>query len=190
LVFENTVIDGTGTWGVNAVSGSKGNVTFANLIIRNAGIENVYNPTPAGENGLSFAYPESWNEYCTYMPVLNGELSVTGKSTSTVSLDWEDAESSIEIDKYIVLWPGQVRQLAGGTTSLTVAGLSANTVYTFKVFAIDIYGNQSNILSVSEKTNAAGTYTPPAAPSAPPASETIETKVENGVASVSKPAKQ
>ncbi|MGI6622267.1 MAG: CBM35 domain-containing protein [Acetivibrionales bacterium] len=189
LVFENTVIDGTGTWGVNAVSGSKGNVTFANLIIRNAGIENVYNPTPAGENGLSFAYPESWNEYCTYMPVLNGELSVTGKSTSTVSLDWEDAESSIEIDKYIVLWPGQVRQLAGGTTSLTVAGLSANTVYTFKVFAIDIYGNQSNILSVSEKTNAAGTYTPPAAPSAPPASDTIETKVENGVASVSKQAK-
>lgn len=183
MVFENTVIDGTGTWGVNAVSGSKGNVIFGNLIIRNAGIENVYNPTPAGENGLSITYPGSWNEYYTYAPLWpeNSEITVTGKGTYSISLDWDAVTSSAAIDKYVVLWPGHVRQLDGETTSLTATGLAANTVYIFKVFAVDTYGNQSTALSISEKTNALGTYTPPATP---PASSAIETTVENGTAVV------
>ncbi|NLU51317.1 MAG: hypothetical protein GXX10_00380, partial [Clostridiaceae bacterium] len=154
LVFENNVIDGTGTWGINGVSGSKGNAVFANTIVRRAGIENEYKPG----NEIVFSYPNNWKAYDSYVPQWpeDSTLTVSGISSGSVTLSWPNAVSDVELYEYVVIWDGQVRKVSKNTTTLAATGLSSNTAYEFEIYAVDIYGNRSGVLKANATTGASG----------------------------------
>lgn len=43
VLLENLVIDGTGTWGINASNGVTGSVSYSNLLVRNAKVGRLFN---------------------------------------------------------------------------------------------------------------------------------------------------
>ncbi|MGG1554212.1 Ig-like domain-containing protein [Paenibacillus ferrarius] len=72
----------------------------------------------------------------------SGQLMITAKDTTSVSLAWSGASDNIGVMKYRVYKDGQeVATVAG--TSYTVDGLSSDTAYTFQVQAGDAAGNWS-----------------------------------------------
>ncbi|MBK1811743.1 carbohydrate-binding protein [Clostridium sp. YIM B02505] len=71
ISFDNTVIDKTGTWGINFTGDSKGSVEFNNLIVRDAKIGNLFNGA-----GVNFSY--KINKLSS--PILNKVISILNKS--------------------------------------------------------------------------------------------------------------
>ncbi|TWJ21453.1 discoidin domain-containing protein [Micromonospora endolithica] len=90
-------------------------------------------------------------------PTAPGNLAVTGRTATSVSLAWTAATDPDGIAGYRVRRDGQ--QVASVTgTSATVAGLSPATAYTFTVVALDTAG------TVSAPSNAVTVTTDAAAP--------------------------
>jgi chitodextrinase len=76
-------------------------------------------------------------------PTAPGNLTVTGKTTTTVSLSWTASSDDTGVVGYDVRQGSAVVGSPGGT-SYTVTGLSPNTSYTFSVVARDNAGNLSS----------------------------------------------
>ncbi|WP_018752465.1 glycosyl hydrolase family 18 protein [Paenibacillus sanguinis] len=78
----------------------------------------------------------------TVPPTAPGNLSVTGKTSTTVSLSWEAATDNVGVAAYEVY---NGNQLAASVSDLTatISGLTPSTSYTFTVVAKDAAGNSS-----------------------------------------------
>jgi hypothetical protein len=92
----------------------------------------------------------------TQAPSVPGGLTVTGHSSSSVSLSWSASTDNVGVTGYEVYQGSSLATTVTGT-SATVSGLSASTAYTFKVRATDAAGNLSAFGStVSATTDASG----------------------------------
>jgi parallel beta-helix repeat protein len=95
----------------------------------------------------------------TQAPTTPSNLSVTSKSTTTVSLTWAASTDNVGVSAYDVYRGATV---AGTTaaTSLQITGLTPNTSYSFTVKARDAAGNASaasNTVSVTTDASSGGT---------------------------------
>ena len=95
-------------------------------------------------------------------------LSVTAKTESTVSLNWNSSSDNVGVAGYQVLRnSGIIATLSG--RSYTDTALQANTTYSYRVKAFDDAGNTSSQSSALNVTTSGGTTSPP--PSPPPSSD-------------------
>jgi chitodextrinase len=112
-------------------------------------------------------FGESSGSGDTTAPPAPADLSVTGTSSSSISVEWDAVTDTggSGLDGYAVHVDGsEVQTVAAGTTSATVADLSAETSYTVAVSAVDGAGNESAMTSASATTDAAADTTAPSAP--------------------------
>jgi chitinase len=78
----------------------------------------------------------------TEVPTAPSDLTVVGKTDTTVTLSWKAAMDNVGVDKYQV-FNGSSQVGFTQSTTYTVSGLKANTSYTFTVKAQDAAGNLS-----------------------------------------------
>ncbi len=88
-------------------------------------------------------------------PTAPGNLTVTGKTTNSVSLSWQASTDNVGVTGYQVRQGSAVVATVTGTAH-TVSGLNPNTSYSFTVTAHDAAGNGSG------PSNTATTTTNPA----------------------------
>jgi len=87
----------------------------------------------------------------TQAPSTPANVTVTGVTSSSVSLSWTASTDNVGVTGYDV-YQGTNLALSVTGTSATISGLSAGTAYTFKVAAKDAAGNvspQSTAVSVT-----------------------------------------
>lgn len=90
----------------------------------------------------------------TQAPTAPGGLTSTGKTSSSVSLQWNASSDNVGVTAYDV-YSGSNQVLTVSGTSATVGGLSPSISYTFSVKARDAAGNTSPASnSVTVTTNA------------------------------------
>jgi chitinase len=90
----------------------------------------------------------------TQAPSTPSGLTVTGHTSSSVSLSWSASTDNVGVSGYEV-YQGSSSATTVAGTSATVSGLSASTAYSFKVRAKDAAGNLSAFTStVSATTDA------------------------------------
>ncbi|UFH33224.1 endonuclease [Chryseobacterium sp. C-71] len=95
----------------------------------------------------------------TQAPTVVANLTVSGKTTNSVSLAWSAATDNVAVTSYDVYMNGSLKSNVN-TTSATVTGLNPSTTYNFYIKAKDAAGNASaNSSTVSATTNA-GTTNP------------------------------
>ncbi|MFI1394131.1 PQQ-dependent sugar dehydrogenase [Streptomyces sp. NPDC020681] len=75
-------------------------------------------------------------------PTVPGNLRSPGKTATTVDLAWDASTDNVKVTGYEIYRDGALSGTADSTTT-TVAGLTANTAYKFKVRAYDLKGNKS-----------------------------------------------
>lgn len=78
----------------------------------------------------------------TQAPTAPSNLTVTGKTSSSVSLSWSASDDNAGVTGYDVYANG-IFVISSAVTSVTVTGLSPDTTYTFTVKARDAAGNYS-----------------------------------------------
>lgn len=92
----------------------------------------------------------------TQAPSTPTNVTVTGVTSSSVSLSWTASTDNVGVTGYDV-YQGTNLALSVAGTSATVSGLSAGTAYTFKVAAKDAAGNVSpQSTAVSATTTGGG----------------------------------
>lgn len=93
----------------------------------------------------------------TIAPTAPGNLTVTAKTSSSVSLAWSASTDNVGVTAYEVYNGDQLATTVTGTTA-TISGLAPSTSYTFTVKAKDAAGNSSAASSaVTVMTDPAGT---------------------------------
>ncbi|NEW09766.1 chemotaxis protein [Paenibacillus sp. SYP-B3998] len=95
----------------------------------------------------------------TQAPSVPGNLTVTGKTASSVSLSWNASTDNVGVTSYEV-YNGATLAASVPGTSATVSGLSASTTYTFTVKAKDAAGNQSGVSNTTTATTNNGPTQP------------------------------
>ena len=75
-----------------------------------------------------------------------------------------------------------MKHLSPDTTRFNVTGLSSGSTYAFGLYAEDIYGNKSRMLTAAGTTAPGGSSPDPSEPPLPPVSDTVEAVVQNGIA--------
>ncbi len=98
----------------------------------------------------------------TTVPSAPTGLTVTGKTSSSVSLSWTAATGATGYNVY----ENGTKALSVTGTSATVSGLAASTTFTFAVTATNTAGESAKSASVSATTSAASSPPPPPPPSA------------------------
>lgn len=97
-------------------------------------------------------------------PTAPSNLAGSSQTYSSVSLTWSASTDNVGVTGYNVYQDGTLAAISP-TTSYTVTGLKANTVYSFTVRAIDAAGNLSGASNaVSVRTADSNDHTPPTAP--------------------------
>lgn len=79
----------------------------------------------------------------TENPTVPTNLTITGSSSSTVSLSWTSSTDNIGVTSYDVYVNSAFKSSVSGTTAI-VNGLTPETTYSFYVVAKDTAGNSSN----------------------------------------------
>ncbi|ANW19551.1 PQQ-dependent sugar dehydrogenase [Streptomyces clavuligerus] len=78
----------------------------------------------------------------TEPPTAPSGLRSTGRTATSVDLAWTASTDNVRVTGYEIFRDGAPAETADATTG-TVAGLTANTAYTFTVRAFDLKGNRS-----------------------------------------------
>ncbi|WP_426278939.1 endonuclease [Chryseobacterium sp. S-02] len=95
----------------------------------------------------------------TQAPTTATGLTISGTTTSSISLAWNASTDNVAVTSYNVYMNGSLKTTVS-STSATISGLSASTTYSFYIVAKDAAGNSSaNSSTVSGTT--LGTVTPP-----------------------------
>lgn len=96
----------------------------------------------------------------TQAPTAATALTVSGKTSNSISLAWNASTDNVGVSSYDVYMNGSLKTNAN-STSTTVTGLNPSTTYSFYIVAKDAAGNSSsNSATVSGTTDAGGTTTP------------------------------
>ena len=114
---------------------------------RNPFIDNPYLATviwggPAAQN----TWPDTFNggtSADTEAPSIPVDLTVTGTTSSSVSLSWAASTDNVGVSSYDIYMDAAYKTSVTAT-SATIAGLTSSTVYSFYVVARDAAGNKSN----------------------------------------------
>ncbi len=118
------------------ITGLSASTTYSFYVIAK---DAAVNPSPASNsvNGTTtIAIPDTEN------PSSPTNLTVTGSSSSTVSLSWTASTDNIGVTNYDVFVDAVFKTTVSGTTAL-VNGLAPITTYSFYVVAKDAAGNSS-----------------------------------------------
>ncbi|GAB0156731.1 hypothetical protein CHRYSEOSP005_19980 [Chryseobacterium sp. Alg-005] len=95
----------------------------------------------------------------TQAPTTVTGLSVSGTTSSSISLAWNASTDNVGVTSYAVYMNGSLKTTVS-STSATITGLSASTTYNFYVVAKDAAGNSSSNSSTVSGTTS-GTVAPP-----------------------------
>lgn len=87
-------------------------------------------------------------------PSVPGNVQVTAKTATTVTLSWTASTDNVGVIGYTVIY-GTITVNVNGLTA-TISDLTANTSYQFAIIAKDAAGNVSSGASVSVTTDAQG----------------------------------
>lgn len=154
-----------------SVSASGGTISPSNTFAAQGGTFQ-YTPTSSGTSTLSFTnnggLPNPANITFTASnapdmedPVMFGGINITNVTDTSMTLSWQAGQDNIGIASYQYnmgsAWIG-----VGLNLSANVTGLTSSTSYNIQVRALDAAGRSSNVLSVTQATNAAATV--PGAP--------------------------
>ncbi|WP_257452777.1 cellulase family glycosylhydrolase [Archangium lipolyticum] len=97
----------------------------------------------------------------TQSPTAPGNLAATGTTSSSVSLAWSASTDNVAVTGYDVYrGTSRVATLPSSMLSYTDTGLSADTAYSYKVYARDAAGNvsdASNTVSATTQSSGGGT---------------------------------
>jgi chitodextrinase len=118
-------------------------------------------------------------------PSAPGDLAVTGRTGTTVSLSWSASTDDVGVEGYR-LSVGNVAVATVGITSATATGLTCGTSYSFGVDAYDAAGNRSETASVTALTSACAQLPPPpptgdTTPPSPPTALTVNASTASSV---------
>ncbi len=95
----------------------------------------------------------------TQAPTTATGVSVSGTTSSSISLVWNASTDNVGVTSYNVYMNGNLKTTVS-STSTTISGLAASTAYSFYVVAKDAAGNSSSNSSTVSGTTS-GTTTPP-----------------------------
>lgn len=95
----------------------------------------------------------------TQAPSTVTNLTVSGKTSNTVSLTWNAATDNVAVSSYDVYMNGSLKTNVS-STSTTVTGLNPSTTYNFYIKAKDAAGNSSVKSNTVSTTTNAGTTNP------------------------------
>jgi fibronectin type 3 domain-containing protein len=98
-------------------------------------------------------------------PATPSGLTITGTTTSSISLSWTEADNGDPAASYTVS-EGSVVVATTSTTSATISGLAAGSSHTYTVTAVDAAGNGSAASAPITGTTGSGGPTNPATPTA------------------------
>ncbi|MEV6967530.1 discoidin domain-containing protein [Hamadaea sp. NPDC051192] len=131
----------SGSYVFDPASGNTVAVTFAQKSVRYVRVTMSANTGwPAGQLSAFEVYGATTAD--TQAPSTPANLTVTGKTSSSVSLSWSASTDNVGVTAYQVRQGGAVVATVTGTTA-TVSGLNPATAYTFTVTAQDAAGNTS-----------------------------------------------
>lgn len=105
----------------------------------------------------------------TQAPATVTGVTISGKTSSSISLAWNASTDNVGVTAYNVYMDGSL-QTTTSSTSTTISGLTPSTTYSFYVVAKDAAGNSSSNSSTVSGTTNAGSTTPTSC-----ANETFET---------------
>ncbi|MFG1879170.1 discoidin domain-containing protein, partial [Sphaerisporangium sp. NPDC049003] len=147
-----TTIVGSAGYTFNPSSGNAVTISFAPTSVRYVRLSFTGNTGwPAAQLSEFEVYGTAGDGGDKQAPSVPGNLTVTGKTATTVSLSWTASTDNVGVTGYQVLRAGTVVATAPGTP-YTVTGLTPATAYTFTVTAQDAAGNTSaasNAVSVT-----------------------------------------
>ncbi|WBV58390.1 endonuclease [Chryseobacterium daecheongense] len=163
-MLGNTAFPGLQTWELNVLLAwhNQDPVSQAEILRNNASYTYQGNRNPFIDNP---AYVDQiWGSQQpsndTQAPTTVTGLSVSGKTSSSVSLSWTASTDNVGVSSYDVYMNGSLKTNVA-STSATISGLSSSTTYTFYVVAKDAAGNTSSDSStVSATTESGGTTNP------------------------------
>jgi chitinase len=112
-------------------------------------------PTSCTLNGAACDGGSGGGGSDTQAPSTPTGLTVTGHTSSSVSLSWTASTDNVGVTGYEVYQGSSLATSASGT-SATVSGLAASTSYSFKVRAKDAAGNLSAFSATVSATTDAG----------------------------------
>ena len=113
----------------------------------------------------------------TQAPSVPSSVTVSGVTSSSVSLSWSASTDNVGVTSYQVLRDGVVVG-SPASTSFTDTGLAASTAYTYTVRARDAAGNTSAASTAVTATTSGGSdTTAPSAPSGVTVSSTTSSSV-------------
>lgn len=93
----------------------------------------------------------------TQAPTTASGLTVSTKTSNSISLTWNAATDNVGVSGYDVYMNGALKATVNSTAA-TISGLNPSTTYSFYVVAKDAAGNSSaNSATVSGTTNSGGT---------------------------------
>lgn len=95
----------------------------------------------------------------TQSPTTVTNLTVSGKTSNSISLSWNASTDNIAVTSYDVYMNGSLKSNLNAT-STTVTGLNPSTTYNFYIKAKDAAGNVSANSSTISSTTNAGTTNP------------------------------
>lgn len=136
----------------NVVSGIQHN---RNPFIDNAYLATVIWGGPAAQN----TWPDTFNGGTTTdteAPSTPLNLSISGKTSSSISLAWTASTDNIGVSGYDI-YVNDTFKTNVSTNSATVSGLNAATLYSFYVIARDTAGNKSGNSTTVQGTTDSGT---------------------------------
>lgn len=145
---------------VSAFEIQRNNVVAATQKNRNPFIDNPYLATviwggPAAQNN----WPDTFSGGSTgdtEAPSTPLNVTVTGKTSASVSLSWSTSTDNVGVSGYDI-YVNNVFKANTTSTTATVSNLNASTTYSFQIVARDASGNQSQKSIAVEATTEAGT---------------------------------
>lgn len=94
----------------------------------------------------------------TQAPSAPTNLTASGTTQTTTNLSWTASTDNTGVTGYNV-YQGATLKATVATTSYAVTGLTANTAYSFTVYAKDAAGNTSSVSNTANVTTLANTFT-------------------------------
>lgn len=117
-----------------------------------------YQPSTAN---TSIQFSDGGSGGDTQAPSAPGNLTSTGKTSTSVSLSWSASTDNVGVTAYEV-YQGSALAATVTNTSATITGLTPNTTYTFTVQARDAAGNRSAASNAVTVTTDSDSSQPPA----------------------------
>ncbi|MGW6501684.1 glycosyl hydrolase 2 galactose-binding domain-containing protein [Nonomuraea angiospora] len=159
FMLDADVVDAAGKpvlpiqWSDNAISLWPGESKSLTATYRASDLTGSPSVRVAGWNTATLTVPTGPPD--TQNPSVPGNLRVTGKTSSSVSLAWDAATDNVGVTGYDV-YNGTTLATTVTGTGATVSGLAAGTSYTFTVRAHDAAGNSSAPSNAVTETTGSG----------------------------------